>query len=130
MYVPQTNVKWITNNSRRPAGRARETICVYHSGAIYFTPYDQGWKEDSDEESDEDSDGDSDEDSDEETVVWNESDELRTSGHTIDGLRWSDPVEGQTDTTNINEPNWGDGDGSSSDDGELGIWRDSVGKTL
>ena len=118
MYVPQTNLNWIANNSRRSAGRARETICVYHPGVIYFTPCDQGWKEDSDE------------DSDEETVVLNDSDKLRTSGHPIDRLRWSDPVEGRINTTNIDEPSRSDDDGSSSDDGELGIWRDSAGKTL
>ena len=50
-------------------------------------------------------------------VVWNDGDKLRT----IDRLRWSDPVEGRTNTTNIDEPNWGDDDGSSSDDRELGI---------
>ena len=112
--MPQINLNQITNNSYRPIGRAQETIFIYYSSAIYFTPYNLGLKEDSNKE----------------TVVQNESDELRTSSHTINGLRWSDPVEGRTDTTNINKPNRGDGDRLLSDDGELGIWRDLVGKTL
>jgi len=48
----------------------------------------------------------------------------------IDRLRRSDPVEGRIDTTNIGEPSRSDDDGSLSDDGELGIWHDSAGKTL
>ena len=46
----------------------------------------------------------------------------------IDRLRRT--VEGRIDTTNIGEPSWSDDDGSLSDDGELGIWHDSTGKTL
>ena len=116
--MPQTNINQIANNSCRSIGRAQQTIRAYHPGVISFTPCDQGWKEDSNE------------DSDEETVVLNDSDELRTSGHPIDRLRWSDPVEGRIDTANIDEPSRSDDDGSSSDDGELGTWRDSAGKTL
>ena len=63
-------------------------------------------------------------------VVQNNGDKLRTSSYTIKGLRWSDLVEGQTNTTNIDELNRGDNDGLLSNDGELGIWHNLVGKTL
>ena len=63
-------------------------------------------------------------------VVQNKGDKLRTFSYTIDGLRWSDLVEGRTNTTNIDKLNWGDDDGLLSDNGELGIWHNLVGKTL
>jgi len=45
-------------------------------------------------------------------------------------LRWSDPVEGRINTTNIDELSRSNNDGLLSDGGELGIWRNLVGKTL
>jgi len=39
-------------------------------------------------------------------------------------------VEGRIDTTNIGELSQSDNNGSLSDNGELGIWHDSAGKTL
>ena len=63
-------------------------------------------------------------------VVWNKGNKLRTFGYTIDGLGQSDLVEGRINTTNINKPNQGDNNGLLSNNGELGIWRNLVSKTL
>ena len=63
-------------------------------------------------------------------IVLNNSNELRTSSHPINRLRQSDLVEGRIDTTNINKPSRSDDNGLLSDDGELGIWYNLVGKTL
>ena len=54
-------------------------------------------------------------------VVLNDSNKLRTSGHPINRLRWSDLVEGRINTTNINKPSRSDDNGLLSDNGELGI---------
>ena len=112
--MPQINLNQITNNSYRPIGRAQKTIFIYYSRAIYSIPYNLGLKEDSNKE----------------TVVQNKSDKLRTSGHTIDGLRQSDLVEGRINTTNISKPSQSDNDGLLSNDRELRIWHNLVGKTL
>jgi len=55
---------------------------------------------------------------------------LWSSGHSINGLHQSDPVKGQINTTNINEPSQNDNNRSLSDNRELGIWHNSAGKTL
>ena len=73
--MPQINLNQIANNSYRSAGRAWQTIYVYHPGIIYFILCNQRQKEDSNE------------DSDKEMVVLNDSDKLQTSGHPIDRLR-------------------------------------------
>ena len=39
-------------------------------------------------------------------------------------------VKGQINTTNIGKLSWSDNDGSLSDNKELGIWHNSISKTL
>ena len=63
-------------------------------------------------------------------VVLNNSDELRIFSYFVNRLHWSDLVEGQINTTNINKLSWSNNDGLSSDNREFGIWRNLVGKTL
>ena len=84
-------------------------ICVYHFNIIYFTPCDQGWEEDSNK------------DSNKKTVVLNNSNKLWTFSHPINRLHWSDPVEGQINITNINEPSQSNNNGLLSNNKQLGI---------
>ena len=63
-------------------------------------------------------------------MVLNNNNKLQSSGHPINGLRQSNPVKGQINTTNINKLSRSNNSGLLSNNRGLRIWYNLAGKTL